>query len=203
MVAIVLGVIVSGFLVFPKTREARNQLLASLGTTNQGVLLSPVVPIDSLNLRSSDGATWRLGQQPRKWRLLIPGGRHCGTNCKNILYTTRQMHVRLGKNSHRLQRVYLSLDGEPDQQTAEFFKTEHPYLKVLKGDAGEFTTWVAGTNAPWQAGMATPWDTDDEQGTMRALVVDQKGNAMLFYQGKHSGNQMLDDFNHLFKYSAE
>jgi len=203
MLAIVLGVIVSGFLVFPHSQEQRDRLLANLGTTNQGILLSHPLPVDSLSLATVDGQPWTLAQEPPKWRLLIPGGATCGDSCQKTLYTTRQMHIRLGKYSHRVQRLYLSLDGKPTEATLATFTQEQPYLKVLTGDAQAFADWLGLAGVAWSGDLLETGAAEEEPGTMRALLLDPKGNAMLYYQAEHTGNQMLDDLNHLLKYSPE
>ena len=41
MLIIVFGVILAGFLMVPKTEEQRQAMMARLGTTNQGAIVSP------------------------------------------------------------------------------------------------------------------------------------------------------------------
>lgn len=201
MLVIVLGVIVAGFLVFPKTQEERDRMLARLGTTNHGILVQPPLSLQTLTVNDASGNPWILSEQPRKWRLLIPGGSRCDDACQQRLYITRQMHIRLGKYTHRVQRIYLNLETAMDEELVARLGDEHPYLQLMQGNAEQFLELLASRDLPWSG--QRPWAGTPDQGTMRALVVDQNGYAMMYYQDQHSGNQMLEDFNHLLKYSPE
>lgn len=190
MTAIVAGVIIAGFLVFPKTEDARNALLGKLGTTNHGTFIQPTLDITKLPLWSEDDQPWRHGEQKIKWRLVIADDGQCREACQNALYMTRQVHIRIGKNAQRIERVYLLLDNELSPEMAKQFKTEHPYLKVLKGSHSEYSAWLSGANTEGLSAEA-----------MRILVVDQNGRAMMFYGPEHDGGGVLKDLNHLLKYS--
>lgn len=191
MVAIVLGTIVAGFLMFPDTQQERDELLSELGTTNQGTFLIPPRPLDGLGLESADGEPWRVAEHERKWRLVIPGGAGCRDQCREMVYRTRQVHKLLGRDTGRLERLYLSLDDSLEDETSAYFEKEHPYLDVVYADRSAFATWAENTNLGWQAG------------TIRALLVDPRGDAMMFYTPEHEGNQILEDLKHLLKYSPD
>lgn len=191
MFVIIIATILLGFLMMPSTQEERDRLLSELGTTNHGTLLTPVKDIAALNLSDSNGDPWLWSANKAKWRLLIPGGQNCEDGCDKILYTARQVHVRLGKNSHRLERVFLALDGEISPQLAAKFKDSYPYQKTLYTDRSGFAAWLADTNSQWAASKA------------EAILVDPSGVAMMVYDEHHSGNDMLEDINHLLKYSPE
>ena len=48
MLIIVFGVILAGFLMVPKTEEQRLAMMARMGTTNQGEIVSPTVDMGPL-----------------------------------------------------------------------------------------------------------------------------------------------------------
>jgi hypothetical protein len=195
MIAMLAGVIVAGFLMFPKTEEQRNSLLSRLGTTNHGEFVLPPVPMADLELMDTDQSTWRLADQKVKWRMVIAGAGSCVEQCREMLYLTRQVHISLGKYSRRFERLYFSLGEDLVQETSEYIKLNHPFLKVLKADKHIIETMLKETNAPLQL--------SGDGGTMRAYLVDQKGLIMMSYSLANEGNEIIEDIEHLMKYSPQ
>jgi len=195
MIAMLAGVIVAGFLMFPKTEEQRNSLLSRLGTTNHGEFVLPPVPMTDLELMDTDQSSWRLADQKAKWRMVIAGGGSCVEQCREMLYLTRQVHISLGKYSRRFERLYFSLGEDLVQETSEYIKLNHPFLKVLKADKHVFETMLKETNAPLQL--------SGDSGTMRAYLIDQKGLIMMSYNLANEGNEIIEDIEHLMKYSPQ
>jgi hypothetical protein len=195
MIAMLAGVIVAGFLMFPKTEEQRNSLLSRLGTTNHGEFVLPPVPMADLELMDTDQSSWRLVDQKAKWRMVIAGTGSCVEQCREMLYLTRQVHISLGKYSRRFERLYFSLGEDLVQETSEYIKLNHPFLKVLKADKHVFETMLKETNAPLQL--------SGDGGTMRAYLVDQKGLIMMSYSLANEGNEIIEDIEHLMKYSPQ
>lgn len=191
MFAIILATILLGFLMMPDSQEERDQLLGELGTTNHGTLLEPAVSLEKLELADNNGNPWRLADRKPKWRLLIPGGVNCEGDCEKLLYTTRQVHVRLGKYAHRIERLYVAVDGRIGSSLSEHLLKDHSYVDVVNTSRGAFESWLGGTNSHWRHGKA------------EAILVDPAGLAMMVYDAGHSGNDMLEDINHLLKYSPE
>ncbi len=191
MVLILVATILAGFMLMPETQEQRDQLIARLGTTNQGQLISPTLPLDKLALTDGDGNPWDWRQQDRKWRILLPGDSACRDQCRDMVYLTRQVHMLQAKNVRRIERVYINLDDELNPKTANYFEQEHPYLEVLHADSREFEQWLAGADSGWQPGI------------MRAILVDPRGEAMMLYTPDHTGDQMDEDLRHLLRYSPD
>jgi hypothetical protein len=194
MILILGGVMIAGFLLFPQTKEARDRLLGALGTTNHGEFVMPAVSIKALELKDSDGQTWQHEEQKVKWRMVIPGQAACVDECRELLYLTRQVHISLGKYSRRFERIYLNLDDHIDAETAEYMK-QHPFLHTLFGDREAVTALLAGTNAPLNLAP--------EAGPQRAYLVDQNGLVMMSYTLEISGHDMIEDIEHLMKYSPD
>jgi hypothetical protein len=195
MIAMLAGVIVAGFLMFPKTEEQRDSLLSRLGTTNHGEFVLPPVPMADLELMDTDQSSWRLVDQKAKWRMVIAGAGSCVEQCREMLYLTRQVHISLGKYSRRFERLYFSLGEDLVQETSEYIKLNHPFLKVLKADKHVFETMLKETNAPLQL--------SGDGGTMRAYLIDQKGFIMMSYSLANEGNEIIEDIEHLMKYSPQ
>ena len=190
MIGILTGVIAAGFLLFPKTSDQRNSLLGRLGTTNFGEFVDPAVSMTDLSLKAADGSPWVFSEQKIKWRLIIPGMGKCIDQCRDLLYTTRQVHISLGKYSRRFERVYIALDNEIDPETQSYME-EHPFLSVVYGKQEELEQLLKGTNAPLFTAGAS----------LRAYLVDQEGLIMMSYSLANDGKEMIEDIEHLMKYS--
>ena len=185
------AVMASGFLLFPSNDGQRDRLLSVLGTNNHGVLLNPIVLMEDMPLTDQQGEAWLWQEQAPKWRLLLPFVGSCEDACRDFLYTSRQVHIRLDKKTQRVKRVFLNLGAPLDDEMNAFLKREHPYLTVVRGDLAAFSALIGSTNAQW---------TGD---TSRLFLVDQQGVAMMFYTPEHDGSDLLGDLKHLIKYSPE
>ncbi len=188
MIGMVIGVMVAGYFVMPNNEQERQALLSRLGTTNHGDLISPLLPLRQLTLRDGRGESWRHAQQKVKWRMLIPGDAACLDACREMIHTTRQVHLRLGRDAQRFERIYIATEGRLSEEFSDHLK-EHPYLKVLYTSAGDWRAWLSRSTID-----------NTERGI--ALLVDQSGNAMMHYAADSDGGGMLEDLNHLLKYSS-
>src|SRR5690606_4732019 len=110
---------------------------------------------------------------------------------RELLYLSRQVHLLLGKYTGRFERFYVNLEGDLGADTAQYLEQEHHFVKVMSVDPAASEGWIAGSKLP------------RGQGTMAAILVDPAGLAMMFYTADISGNHMLEDLNHLPKYSPD
>lgn len=193
MVVILGGVIAGGFLMFPKTKDARDSLLSKLGTTNHGEFVLPAVSMKSLQLKDAEGRPWLFDEQKTKWRMLIPGYANCDQACQDVLYLTRQVHISLGKYSRRFERIYLNFDDHLDAESAEYMKL-HPFLHLLSGDQEEMKQLLAETNTPLKG-------KSNSDAPLRVYLVDQQGLVMMSYTAADDGHDIIEDIDHLMKYS--
>ena len=190
IILMVASVFVGGFLLIPSSEEEKTRLLNLLGTSNKGSLLIPTVPIAGLSLMQGD-KPWRWAELKPKWRLVLPITNGCDQACKDMLYVSRQVHIRLDKKAHRVGRVLVNLGSPLDEETLTFLQSEHVYLKLVSADRKAFIDLLEPTNADWQ------------DGATRQFVQDQRGDLMMFYTPEHDGGDILTDLRHLLKYSPE
>lgn len=162
------------------------------GTINKGDLLTPPVPISEWQLRTQSGEAWNLEEQPTKWRLLIPGAASCDQACKDNLYLTRQVHIRLGEKGLRVERYYLLTDDSLSRSLSEHLEQEHATVKVLHVDQKAMRASLANTNLPGDP---------VEEG--RYFLMDQEGFVMMGYDAEQSGNDLLKDIKRMLRYSYE
>lgn len=155
---------------------------------NEGELVAP-----AKNLK--DLLPTAVGEVPEfannyQWRLLIPVNGQCGELCQQNLYTTRQVHVRLGEKADRVERYAVNIGGAEGAKFVQALAAEHPLLKSFTVDEKEWQQWLQDANVPADIN-AEPY----------YLLVDQVGFAMMYYGAQHHGNQLLKDIKRVLRYS--
>ncbi|WP_237059885.1 SCO family protein [Microbulbifer sediminum] len=158
-------------------------------TVNEGSLLEPPQNIQKLPLLEQGLAPLKLGSEAPKWRYLIVPGRDCDSACEQLLYTSRQVHIRLGEKARRVERLLVS-PAPLSPERREELAAKHPRLRFVTLPPAKLEGLLEGTS-----------HTDLEYPS--ALLVDQQGYAMMVYNNEHSGNQLLKDIKRLLKYSYE
>ncbi|WP_111641520.1 SCO family protein [Marinimicrobium alkaliphilum] len=158
---------------------------------NRGDLVSPPQLIDQLEPRElgTDGA-WEIGtEERRRWRYVIPGYATCDQLCQDTLYLTRQVHIRLGKDAYRVERIYLLLDDHIDPALVDWLETEHPGLRVMRTEPQALAELLDRTNL---RGV-------DPVASGEYFLMDQIGYLMMRYTPAHTGNELLDDVKRMLK----
>ncbi|WP_193754269.1 hypothetical protein [Microbulbifer sp. Q7] len=158
-------------------------------TVNQGELLKPAQQVAELDLIERDGQRINLSDEEPKWRYLIVADEKCAGECEKLLYTTRQVHIRLAEKAPRVERLLVT--GEPlTELRHQDLASQHPLLRFSMADSQQVERWLADSD---HAQLARP----------SVLLVDQNGFAMMVYNNRHTGNQILKDIKRLLKYSYE
>lgn len=202
MIAMLSTAVGAGIFMFPKTAEQRDNLLSHIGTTNHGEFVLPTVSIVDLGLVEEDGAPWVFSEQEVRWRIVVAGGQQCDSDCRDLLYLTRQVHISLGKYSRRFDRIYLALDGELTTETASYIRLNHPFLEVLYESDNKFIDALKNTNTPFSmAGNSD--ESNSSNAPLRAYLVDQEGLIMMSYTLADQGSDLIEDITHLMKYSTQ
>ncbi|MBW0148163.1 hypothetical protein KXD86_11655 [Marinobacter sp. CAU 1620] len=157
------------------------------GHTNNGTLIQPVVPVETLNLQTGAGnpLAERFGPDTAEpqWMLMVVAG-ECDSACEELLYLARQVNIALGKNANRVSRAAV-LGNVPGDLSSRWQK-EYSLMERLKP--------ASGTSPDWPAGI-------DPEAEPRILLVDPFGNLMMHYGADNTGKQMLEDLKHLLKIS--
>ncbi len=191
--ALILGslalVILISTLLFRAATTGKIDLPNVLGTKNNGTLITPPQPLADLPLQIAGGNTFQLDALPKQWNLLIPVARHCDEQCQQTLYTTRQLHIALGKNARRVRRFLVTTEYPLD---AEFERllSEHPKLEVLTADAATFAQFFAKANLQ---------PLRDRQ----YFIADPNGWVMMYYNDTHNGKAVMADLKFLLTNSHE
>lgn len=189
MVTILVAVLAAGFLMVPRTEEQRLAFVERMGTTNNGTLLHPAVELSSAGWVDDAGRPWAFRAEEPRWHIVLPVGDVCDEACEELLYITRQIHIRLGKQADRLARVYVNVGGPLSDQQRQFLSDEHPRIQIVHYSADEFSSHFEGTNGEWN-------------GEFRSYLVDPHGIAMMYHDAGLPGGSILKDLNHLLKLSS-
>jgi cytochrome oxidase Cu insertion factor (SCO1/SenC/PrrC family) len=87
------------------------------GENFYGQLISPQVELPDLEVLDSQGNKVNLRSLRGQWLLITVADAACDAACENKLYLSRQIHIGLGPEQDRLERVWLSLGNQaaPDR----------------------------------------------------------------------------------------
>lgn len=160
-------------------------------TVNAGKLLSPASHVTEI-LADGNEAVLQEISDVKKWRIFLPIPESCSENCEKNLYTTRQVYIRLGEKSARVERYAINLAGDEGEQYLENIRKEHPLLKYASVNRTRWNDWME----------ATDLNLHLEQ-TPYYLLVDQEGFAMMAYTADVHGNDLLKDLKRALKYSID
>jgi len=148
------------------------------GRTNHGALLEPIVSAvehlpDSGVVEQGDGY----------WSLIYSGSGECGDDCKNALITLRQSQKMLGKESHRIKRVFLHGESSPD---TVFLADEHAGLITTREDA-------------LRALLNNKKPAELSGGGY--FLMDPLGNLVMYFEPDINPSDMVEDIKRLLKLS--
>ena len=156
-------------------------------TINKGSLLIPATTTTELSLSDLDNQLlpW---QQQNYWRMLTVVEDECHQSCRDYLYTARQVHIRLAKEAHRIQRYLFFIGDTPPSDSVPLEALEDSGLQIVRASKEQ-----------WQATFASASLVPDNH----IVLVDQNGYAMMTYDQNNTGTDLLDDLTRLLKYSYE
>lgn len=178
-----------------------------IATTNKGVLVDPVLDVAALDLRNGAGAPAyqsfeerTAGVNPQDyeappWQLLYLGAPECDDSCIDRLYFLRQLHVRLGREFDRVQRVYVQVSdasGPLPEATAAFMTEQQPDMKVVYANAATLRSRLAPTVPAGADPLASHF----------IYVVDPLGNVMMYFTPGNSPDDILSDLDTLLDNSS-
>lgn len=153
--------------------------------SNHGDILDPIVHIDTFELKDVDGNPIPTEDLTYKWRMISFLSRDCDKSCQDRLIEGRQLYTLLGKNRHRVMRMFVHLE-QPDEELKRFIEEQHPNVIQVYGDK---TTIVNSLGA----GSSI---TDNE-----IYMMDPMGNVMMRFDQKLPPGEILYDIRKLLKAS--
>jgi hypothetical protein len=150
------------------------------GHVNYGELIAPRSLPDA-PLATVDGHFFRWSELRGRWVLLVADRAECDERCRTKLVYTRQVRLAQGKETERIERVWLVTDGgSPDRDLL----AQHPELHLVRGTAPDAVMLPA---------SVSPRD--------HVYVVDPLGNLMMRFPADPDPRRMLKDISRLLRHS--
>ena len=148
---------------------------------NYGSLL-PVTPLAHTQGKLLNGAPYKLDALHGKWLMVYVGPAACDAACTQQLYYMRQSRISLGKDQHRVERVWVVSDAAtPDP----VLLAAHAGLRVWRPDQAAFIN---------QFPVVRP-------GAHHLYVVDPIGNLMMRFPENADPKLVIKDMKLLLKAS--
>ena len=179
-------------------------LIGVVGTANNGTLLNPPRQLKELTFRDDAGAEFIWEDLNRRWTIVVPHeGPICDELCERRLYSTRQIHIALGRDFKRIQRVMVNdlpitaisvampeVDIPPknfeDNELSNYIATVQPGLTALEIDNQTFAAIF-----PELSDQPNQW-----------FLVDPEGWIMMRFDDSLDYKAVLTDLKFLLKHSG-
>jgi hypothetical protein len=150
------------------------------GHVNYGELLEPH-PMPDIELVSLGGERFRFSQLKGSWVMLTTTNGACDAACRERLVYMRQVRLAQGKESERIERVWLiGANTQPEPMLV----TEHPGLHILRDPQSTLIGALPGTG-----------------GREHIYVIDPLGNLMMRFPPDPDPRRMLKDMSRLLRHS--
>lgn len=163
---------------------------ADAQTVNRGVLITPPLAIQQMKLLDKSGQPFFSGEFPGKWYILQLAGEECADRCLERRHELRQVHVALGKEMSRVNRLLLREQGSSEMVDLQQTKTEEPPLLIAYGNLDAIRSHFGQIDG--LKGMELH---------QLFFLVDPLGNVMMYYTPANSGKDLLKDLKKLLKAS--
>jgi cytochrome oxidase Cu insertion factor (SCO1/SenC/PrrC family) len=156
---------------------------------NHGEILDPIVHISSFKLTDEDNKVIPQAELTYKWRLISFLGKDCDQVCESRLYDTRQIHTLLGKNQHRLSRMFIHLEPA-GEALIKLIEETHENVIHVNGDVNAIKE-ALGLNIRNDASI-----TNNE-----VYIMDPMGNVMMRFTQEQPNKEFMFDLKKLLKAS--
>jgi hypothetical protein len=166
-------------------------LVSTIGTSNNGSLVTPPRQIGAATFTDDVGAAYAWQDLDPRWTIVVINrGTVCNNACQQRLYFTRQLHIALGKEFNRVQRVLLadnvpqvvSLVSSPAEgfdKLAAQLASQHQGLVPLVMDATAIESYfpeIVDSDAQWFLVDPAGWIMMrfDDSLDYKAVITDLK-----------------------------
>tara|TARA_B100001113_G_C21046004_1_gene594536 strand:+ start:210 stop:794 length:585 start_codon:yes stop_codon:yes gene_type:complete len=153
------------------------------GSVNKGTLLEEPIQLNNLDLRVDTGPL--ANEFPGKWTIVQFVKGDCLENCWKTLYSSRQINIRLAKDSSRIVRYLISI-GSDELSTSSASKIENEYPLLNLGT-------IKLEN--------TPSKVLERLEDSPYMLIDPLGNGILIYDSSLPSGELLQDIKKLLQNS--
>ncbi|UCD69123.1 MAG: hypothetical protein JSW48_03250 [Betaproteobacteria bacterium] len=149
---------------------------------NHGELLEPV-PLAQVSLSRADGGEFGFSELRGQWAFVSVDDAACDENCLRKLYLMRQIRLTQGKDSDRIDRVWLVHDGK---QPASHTLRDYPGMRTI-------------LLSPQQSLSLFPADSGRED---YIYLIDPIGNLMMRFPLEVDPSRLKKDVAKLLRVSS-
>ncbi|WP_324732666.1 hypothetical protein [Pseudomonas paeninsulae] len=122
------------------------------------------------------------GAPEERWQLLVTVPGACDTDCKQLVFLARQIHIGLNRDTARASHAVASSQPLAEDYDA-LLRREYPQL------------------ARYQLELQAYGDVAGKAEGAQLWIVDPRGNLVLRYGSRSKGKAILNDLRHLLKIS--
>ena len=153
------------------------------GTVNKGTLLPEPVQLTELKLDVDSGPL--QDEFPGKWSIVQFVSGDCKEKCWGTLYSSRQINIRLSKDSDRVVRYLINIDGNKlSKESVERIVEEYPLLNIGKIDSD-----------------LVPLTVGERIQDSPYILFDPLGNGILIYDSTLPSGELLKDIKKVLQNS--
>ena len=153
------------------------------GTVNKGTLLDEPIELGELEL---DVVSGPLKEEfPGKWSIVQFVSGDCTEKCWETLYSSRQINIRLAKNSDRVVRYLINVGtNNLSNQSIERISEEYPLLNtgIIDSDLVPLSVTKKLQDSPY-------------------ILFDPLGNGILIYDSTLPSGELLEDIKKVLQNS--
>ena len=153
------------------------------GTVNKGTLLSEPIQLSELQLDVVSGPL--KDEFPGKWSIVQFVSGDCTEKCWETLYSSRQINIRLAKNSDRVVRYLINVGANNlSNQSIKKISEQYPLLNtgIIKGDLLPLSVTRKLQDSPY-------------------ILFDPLGNGILIYDSTLPSGELLEDIKKVLQNS--
>jgi cytochrome oxidase Cu insertion factor (SCO1/SenC/PrrC family) len=153
------------------------------GTVNKGTLLDEPIELGELKLDVVSGPLTE--EFPGKWSIVQFVSGDCTEKCWETLYSSRQINIRLAKNSDRVVRYLINVGtNNLSNQSIERISEEYPLLNtgIIDSDLVPLSVTKKLQDSPY-------------------ILFDPLGNGILIYDSTLPSGELLEDIKKVLQNS--
>ena len=153
------------------------------GTVNKGTLLPEPIQLSELQLDVVSGPL--KDEFPGKWSIVQFVSGDCTEKCWETLYSSRQINIRLAKNSDRVVRYLINVGANNlSNQSIKKISEQYPLLNtgIIKGDLLPLSVTKKLQDSPY-------------------ILFDPLGNGILIYDSTLPSGELLEDIKKVLQNS--
>ncbi len=156
---------------------------------NHGEILNPIAHITSFQLKDENNQLVPENKLTYKWRLISFVSKDCDDICEKRLHDTRQIHTSLGKDQHRLSRMFIHLEPAGESLMKLIADTHKNVIHVN----GETKTIIEALGNNIRDGIGIR--------NNETYIMDPMGNVMMRFTVEQPNKEFLYDLKKLLKAS--